>query len=486
MSGRVCPWSSWAEWGTVRDCLLGDDATAAAVALDRVVAWRRRGRLPLGVDISTSLVRTCLRDPVAPRQHLRPQRGNAAAEASLQSEYSLTLIRFVNGVSDSIQKGKVATSVAKHAEFAGLHPMLVDVRHEATHNNLPSLHTLRLAAAHALAWLQLNYWQAQSERLAECNADAVGIVLKLVETQTARLAISGKQGGDCSSGSGSDESAEVHVGVMACGDAPSAAVLKKQQRSLLGDLKQVVPASQPTILAAAVSSCDVLHSQQLAPSPAVSPSPQKKQMRKGGKKRKASCPAATRSQMRPALASTLAVLDTVWSCATRFIVKECVNSLSDIKRVLLSRASDAVQQSEASYTVPSSAHAAMAWLSAALTTCRDGVESSCAQQVAQYALQHLLHLSLLLRPATTLQFLHQAPEKATESALLANLSAFYCTTALQQQDKGVNGSNKKRSAHHSAVFNCASFACRIAVLLRFVFRNEMFQRVLFLTRSSAL
>lgn len=99
MSGRVCPWSSWAEWSAVRDSLLGQDATAAtAAAVERVVAWRRRGRLPLGVDITSSLVHTCLHDPVAPRHYLRPQlRHNVepASEASLQSEYSLTLIRCV-------------------------------------------------------------------------------------------------------------------------------------------------------------------------------------------------------------------------------------------------------------------------------------------------------------------------------------------------------------------------------------------------------
>lgn len=113
-----------------------------------------------------------------------------------------TSCRFVNGVSDSIQKGKVATSVSKHAEHAGLHPMLVDIRHEATHNSLPSLHTLRLAAAHALAWLEQNYWHAQAGRLEECSTDAANLVLKLVENQAARLAFSTRQSSDCSSDSG--------------------------------------------------------------------------------------------------------------------------------------------------------------------------------------------------------------------------------------------------------------------------------------------
>lgn len=64
----------------------------------------------------------------------------------------------VNGISDSQQKGRVAVSVASLASAAGLPRLLVDLRHEATHNELPSLRVLRLAAHQALAWLRASYW----------------------------------------------------------------------------------------------------------------------------------------------------------------------------------------------------------------------------------------------------------------------------------------------------------------------------------------
>ena len=48
--------------------------------------------------------------------------------------------------------------------------MLVDVRHEASHNELPSLALLRLAAEEALQWLQASYWQRQADHLAACRA----------------------------------------------------------------------------------------------------------------------------------------------------------------------------------------------------------------------------------------------------------------------------------------------------------------------------
>ena len=48
--------------------------------------------------------------------------------------------------------------------------MLVDIRHEATHNELPSLALLRLAAGHALDWLRASYWQRQAEHVAAEHA----------------------------------------------------------------------------------------------------------------------------------------------------------------------------------------------------------------------------------------------------------------------------------------------------------------------------
>ena len=43
--------------------------------------------------------------------------------------------------------------------------MLVDVRHEASHNELPSLPLLRLASAAAIDWLKLAYWTRQTEHI---------------------------------------------------------------------------------------------------------------------------------------------------------------------------------------------------------------------------------------------------------------------------------------------------------------------------------
>jgi hypothetical protein len=61
---------------------------------------------------------------------------------------------------------------------AGLPRILVDLRHESTHNELPSAASLRLAADQALAWLQLNYWQRQAEHLEGCR-DKMGELVQV-------------------------------------------------------------------------------------------------------------------------------------------------------------------------------------------------------------------------------------------------------------------------------------------------------------------
>lgn len=50
--------------------------------------------------------------------------------------------------------------------------MLVDMRHEATHNELPQLPALHVAVDAALAWLAASYWSAQVKALAD-GAEAV-------------------------------------------------------------------------------------------------------------------------------------------------------------------------------------------------------------------------------------------------------------------------------------------------------------------------
>ena len=101
-----------------------------------------RGRLPLGADITACLQAIRGRDtsttPVtataaAVGGHCQPS-AHALQQAEPQSllrlQYAMAIIRLVNGISDSSQKGRVAISVAQLADDAGALLLLL---HDTVH-----------------------------------------------------------------------------------------------------------------------------------------------------------------------------------------------------------------------------------------------------------------------------------------------------------------------------------------------------------------
>lgn len=148
--GRYVPWATWDEWITTYRWLYSSDESQLAQALHTVDVWRIRGRVPMAVDATATL-----------RRISRLDEGGTLDAQTMRLQYSLAIVRFVNGVTDAAQKGRVAASVAGLALQAGVPRLLVDIRHESTHNELPTIGVLRLAAEQALEWLQQWYWEAQ-------------------------------------------------------------------------------------------------------------------------------------------------------------------------------------------------------------------------------------------------------------------------------------------------------------------------------------
>lgn len=71
---------------------------------------------------------------------------------------AMALTRFVNGQLDPLQTGQTARSIGSLAEGIGLPHALVQIRHQATHEHLPSWPTLHAAVMHALDWLHSVFW----------------------------------------------------------------------------------------------------------------------------------------------------------------------------------------------------------------------------------------------------------------------------------------------------------------------------------------
>ena len=113
----------------------------------------------------------------------------------LRLQYSMAVVRLVNGVADQSQRGKFAAPVASLAADAGLPRVLVDLRHEATHNELPSLEMLRLAADHALVWLRSHYWVPQQQAFQAQRTQLKQVLKDYLSLQV--LALSVAPTGDC-------------------------------------------------------------------------------------------------------------------------------------------------------------------------------------------------------------------------------------------------------------------------------------------------
>ncbi len=78
-----------------------------------------------------------------------PQDGSAATSLSylsLRMSYAAAIIRLVNCLVDPLQLGAYARSIHSIAQQLGLPAWFVELRHAATHEDLPSLEVLRDAA----------------------------------------------------------------------------------------------------------------------------------------------------------------------------------------------------------------------------------------------------------------------------------------------------------------------------------------------------
>lgn len=139
---------------------VADGARHRGVSLVQTLYTTRSGGCPVAIECSAALVAGVLVD----RQlsYSAAEAGGsvvATLQVSIRQTLSLCVIRLVNSLADSLQKGQFARSIATIAEKElGLPQWLVEFRHRATHEDLPSLEVCREAVGACLAWLETNYW----------------------------------------------------------------------------------------------------------------------------------------------------------------------------------------------------------------------------------------------------------------------------------------------------------------------------------------
>ncbi|CAL4960842.1 unnamed protein product [Urochloa decumbens] len=162
---KLVPWSSWEEWRFVRDGLF---SPFPAAALRRIAAWRSRGSHLIPVDVTAAFVEIRLRDPFF-RSGL-PSDDAMESEEMLAMLYSMAIMRLVNCFVENPHK-KTGRSISELAEAVGIPRVLVDIRHESSHRNLPSLRLLRLASIKAFDWLKCIYWDSQTNSVPDVQVE---------------------------------------------------------------------------------------------------------------------------------------------------------------------------------------------------------------------------------------------------------------------------------------------------------------------------
>ncbi|KAF9021510.1 Las1-domain-containing protein [Hymenopellis radicata] len=148
---RRVPWTSIAELEQLCSWIFTDenDLDAKVMAVQKISAWKTITSLPHAIDATFSLLVVIIEDKM-PKQ--------SSFSFSLRQNYAAAIIRLVNGLVDPLQSGAYARSIASISDQLGLPLWLVELRHAATHEDLPSLELLQEGARQSMVWLFQNYW----------------------------------------------------------------------------------------------------------------------------------------------------------------------------------------------------------------------------------------------------------------------------------------------------------------------------------------
>jgi ribosomal biogenesis protein LAS1 len=210
------PWRHESELAMVRDWFYSQHAKSDAFsappgdmrqrAVDRVNLWLfKAGQLPPAVLATANLTEALIHDDEVRKRKRKPgpeqAQGQAQAQAqaqatmgvsvqALQSIYAMAFARFVNAFVDrdvarshaadltvldsddgedistmlttntggATPTGRGESSMYAHAATIGMPDVFVDLRHQVTHGDIPSLVYLRRMTVNALEWLWERWW----------------------------------------------------------------------------------------------------------------------------------------------------------------------------------------------------------------------------------------------------------------------------------------------------------------------------------------
>lgn len=136
-------------------------------AISKVRSYLTKGPIPHSIEMTALLTEAIIDDEektgikLLNYEEKYPiiSKLSEVSDFSMRMQYSICIIKFVNGLLDPFQQSLYNISLHKLANELKLPNYFVESRHVSTHERLPSLEMMRLIALRALKWLQTEYWE---------------------------------------------------------------------------------------------------------------------------------------------------------------------------------------------------------------------------------------------------------------------------------------------------------------------------------------
>jgi ribosomal biogenesis protein LAS1 len=144
-------------------------------AVSRIMAWKLRGNLPHAVESTALLTDAILHHDLSINSIF-----------SVRAVYAAAFTRFVTGFCDigrNRERALEPSSMLVIARQIDMPDEFVALRHEATHEDLPSVQRLVAVCEQALEWLWRVYWSRLPDEAATAGAD----VAKTVEVDPQQV-----------------------------------------------------------------------------------------------------------------------------------------------------------------------------------------------------------------------------------------------------------------------------------------------------------
>ncbi|GJV94162.1 ribosomal biogenesis protein LAS1L-like protein isoform X2 [Tanacetum coccineum] len=121
---------------------MGETSLQNGSGCKRVSTWRSRGCLPILIEATASIAEIQQMD-----SHFREasSESDLLADDMLMMTYCMTIMRLMNDIMEKTRK-KNEISVGEAVDVIGIPRMMIDIRHECSHHDLPSLRLVRLAS----------------------------------------------------------------------------------------------------------------------------------------------------------------------------------------------------------------------------------------------------------------------------------------------------------------------------------------------------